>query len=121
VSILPSFFNFILFALANSFLLLFLSRIIAGMTTEAAVAQAYIADITTETDRAGGMGIVGAANGAGFIVGPAIGGFLGIYGLSTLGFVAAALNGVNILFAFLFLPESNQTIQMFTSYNYDGY
>jgi predicted MFS family arabinose efflux permease len=121
VSILSSFFSFILFALANSFLLLLLSRIIAGMATETAVAQAYIADITTETDRAGGMGMVGAANGAGFIVGPAIGGFLSIYGLSTLGFVAAALNGVNLLFAFLFLPESNQPIQMFTSYNNDGY
>jgi DHA1 family tetracycline resistance protein-like MFS transporter len=44
------------------------------MATEAAVAQAYIVDITSEADRAGGRGIVGAANGAGFIVGPAIGG-----------------------------------------------
>jgi MFS family permease len=46
------------------------------MATEATVAQAYIADITTEVDRAGGMGLVGGANGAGFIVGPAIGGLL---------------------------------------------
>ncbi len=120
VSILSSLLSFILFALANSFLLLLLSRIIAGMATEAAVAQAYIADITTETDRATGMGMVGAANGAGFIAGPAIGGFLSIYGLSTLGFVAAVLNGVNLLFAFLFLPESNKPIQMFSTSD-DGY
>lgn len=120
VSILSSLLSFILFAVANSFLLLLISRIIAGMATEAAVAQAYIADITTEADRATGMGLVGAANGAGFIVGPAIGGLLSIYGLSTLGFAAAALNGVNLLFALLFLPESNRPIQMFTSSN-DGY
>jgi DHA1 family tetracycline resistance protein-like MFS transporter len=120
VSILSSLLSFILFAVANSFLLLLLSRIIAGMATEAGVAQAYIADTTSEADRATGMGLVGAANGAGFIVGPAIGGLLGIYGLSTLGFVAAALNGINLLFAFLFLPESNRPIQMFTDSN-DGY
>jgi DHA1 family tetracycline resistance protein-like MFS transporter len=120
LSIFSSALSFILFALADSFPLLLVSRITAGMATEAAVAQAYIADITTEIDRATGMGMVGAANGAGFIVGPAIGGFLSIYGLSTLGFVAAALNGINLLFAFLFLPESNRSIEMFVTSN-DGY
>jgi len=44
------------------------------------------------------MGKVGAANGARFIIGSAIGGFLSVYGLSTLGFAAAALTGVNFLF-----------------------
>jgi DHA1 family tetracycline resistance protein-like MFS transporter len=120
VSILSSLISFILFAVANSFLLLLLSRIIAGMATEAGVAQAYIADITTEADRATGMGTVGAANGAGFIVGPAIGGLLSVYGLSTLGFAAAVLNGINLLSAFLFLPESNVHIQKFATSD-DGY
>ena len=98
ISIFSSVISFILFALANSFPLLLLSRITAGMATEASVAQAYISDITTEKDRAKGMGKVGAAHGAGFIIGPAIGGFLSVYGLSTLGFAAAALTGVNFLF-----------------------
>ncbi len=120
LSIFFSTLSFIVFALANSFAVLLLSRITAGIATEAAVAQAYISDITTESDRAGGMGMVGAAHGAGFIIGPAIGGFLSIYGISTLGFVAAALNGINLLFAFLFLPESKHPIQMFKS-SEDGY
>ena len=74
------------------------------MATESAVAQAYISDITTEKERSKGMGKVGAAHGAGFIIGPAIGGFLSVYGLSMLGFVVAALTLVNLLFAFFFLP-----------------
>ncbi len=123
VSIFSSTLSFILFALANSFPALLLSRITAGMATEAAVAQAYIADITTEKDRATGMGKVGAAHGAGFIIGPAIGGFLSIYGFSVPGFAAAALNGINLLFAFLFLPESNNPaskIQV-SAKSHDGY
>jgi len=107
ISILSSLVSFIIFALADSFLLLLLSRITAGMATESAVAQAYISDITTEKERAKGMGKVGAAHGAGFIIGPAIGGLLSIYGVSALGFAAAALTGVNLLFAFFFLPETN--------------
>lgn len=123
LSIFSSALSFILFALANSFLALLLSRITAGMATETAVAQAYIADITTETDRATGIGKVAAAHGAGFIIGPAIGGFLSIYGFSVLGFAAAALNGINLLFAFLFLPESNNRINsdVPTPANSDGY
>ena len=107
ISILSSLVSFIIFALADSFLLLLLSRITAGMATESALAQAYISDITTEKERAKGMGKVGAAHGAGFIIGPAIGGLLSIYGISALGFAAAALTGVNLLFAFFFLPETN--------------
>jgi predicted MFS family arabinose efflux permease len=105
LSILTSGVSFILFALANSFVILLLSRIIAGMATESAVAQAYIADITSEKERARGIGRVGAAFGAGFIIGPAIGGFLSIYGFSAPGFAAFALSLVNFLFVFLFLPE----------------
>ena len=117
ISILSSLVSFIIFALADSFLLLLLSRITAGMATESALAQAYISDITTEKERAKGMGKVGAAHGAGFIIGPAIGGLLSIYGVSALGFAAAALTGVNLLFAFFFLPETkahtNSDVQTF--------
>lgn len=106
LSILTSMASFILFALANSFLMLLLSRIISGMATETAVGQAYIADITSKKERATGIGKVGAAHGAGFIIGPAIGGFLSVYGFSAPGFAAVFLTLLNLLFVFFFLPES---------------
>ncbi len=76
------------------------------MATETAVAQAYIADITSEKERASGIGKVGAAHGAGFIIGPAIGGFLSVYGFSIPGLAAVFLTLVNLLFVLFFLPES---------------
>ncbi len=116
LSILTSTASFILFALASSFLMLLLSRIIAGIATETAVAQAYVADITSERERATGIGRVGAAHGAGFIIGPAIGGLLSVYGFWAPGFAAALLTLLNLLFVFLFLPESighrNPSMQM---------
>ena len=105
LSILTSVASFLLFALANSFIMLLLSRMVAGMATEVGVAQAYIADITEKKRRTTGMGRVGAAHGAGFIIGPALGGFLSNYGFSAAGFAAAALALVNLGFAFFFLPE----------------
>ncbi|PVX27659.1 MAG: hypothetical protein CW716_01120 [Candidatus Bathyarchaeum sp.] len=123
LSIFSSAVSFIVFAMANSFTLLLISRIAAGMATEAAVAQAYMADITSEKKRTKGMGRLGAAHGAGFIIGPAIGGFLSIYGFSATGFVAAIMTGVNFLFAFFFLPESNAHTNsgIQKSGNSDGY
>ena len=106
LSILTSVISFLLFAFADSYLLLLLSRIVAGLATELGVAQAYMSDITSLQDRTAGMGRIGAAHGAGFIIGPAIGGFLSTYHYSTAGFVAAALALINLAFAFLFLPES---------------
>ena len=106
LSILTSVISFLLFALADSYLILLLSRIVAGLATELGVAQAYISDITSLHDRTVGMGRIGAAHGAGFITGPAIGGFLSTYHYSIAGFVAAALAMVNLVFAFVFLPES---------------
>jgi multidrug resistance protein len=106
LSILTSMVSFIVFAVANSFLMLLLSRIIAGMATETAVAQAYIADITDETDRAKGIGRLGAAFGVGFVVGPVLGGPLSVFGFWAPGFAAAVLTLLNLLFVFFFLPES---------------
>jgi len=106
ISILTSVASFLLFALANSFFILLLSRVVAGLATETAVAQAYIADITSKKERASGIGKVGAAHGAGFIIGPAIGGFLSVYGFSAPGFAAVFLTLVNLLFVLFFLPES---------------
>lgn len=98
--------SFVLFAVANSLAALFLSRIIAGMATESAVARAYIADITTEEERSTGIGKVGAAFGAGFIIGPVIGGLTSIFGFSAPGFAAAGLALMNFLSVLFFLPES---------------
>jgi DHA1 family tetracycline resistance protein-like MFS transporter len=106
ISILTSAASFLLFAVANSFFILLLSRIAAGLATETAVAQAYIADITSAKERASGIGKVGAAHGAGFIMGPAIGGTLSVYGFSAPGFAAVFLTVINLLFVLFFLPES---------------
>jgi DHA1 family tetracycline resistance protein-like MFS transporter len=108
ISILTSATSFLLFAIANSFFLLLLSRIVAGLATETAVAQAYVADITSKKERASGIGKVGAAHGAGFIIGPAMGGLLSIYGFSAPGFAAVLLTLVNLLFVLFFLPESHK-------------
>jgi DHA1 family tetracycline resistance protein-like MFS transporter len=80
ISLLISFIGFTVFSFANSYLMLLFSRIIAGIATERAVAQAYIADVTDHKTRTKEMGKIGAALGAGFIIGPAIGGFLSTYG-----------------------------------------
>jgi len=106
ISILTSVASFLLFAIANSYFILLLSRIVAGLATETAVAQAYIADITSKSERSAAIGKVGAAFGAGFIVGPAIGGFLSVYGFSAPGFAAFLLSLANLLFVLFFLPES---------------
>jgi len=124
ISILTSAASFILFAVANSFFILLLSRIVAGLATETAVAQAYIADITSKKERASGIGKVGAAHGAGFIIGPAIGGTLSVYGFSAPGLAAVFLTVLNLLFVLFFLPESlpqkDSILQMVTNSN-DGF
>ncbi len=105
-SILTSVISFIIFTFSNSYWMLLISRIIAGLATEVSVAQAYISDITTLKDRTKAMGRIGAANGAGMIIGPAVGGFLGIYGFSIPGIVATALAIINLVLAIFFLPET---------------
>ena len=105
VSLLMSLIGFTVFSFANSYLLLVLSRIIAGIATERAVAQAYIADVTDHKTRTKEMGKIGAALGAGFIVGPVLGGTLGTYGFSIPGYAAMILTSINIIFVMLFLPE----------------
>jgi DHA1 family tetracycline resistance protein-like MFS transporter len=104
-SILTSVGSFILFTFANSYFVLLLSRIVAGLATEGAVAQAYIADITTKENRSSGIGKVGAAIGVGFILGPVIGGLLSPYGIKAPGIAALILSIINLLFVFLYLPE----------------
>jgi DHA1 family tetracycline resistance protein-like MFS transporter len=96
-------------ALAPSIWWLFLGRIISGMTTSSiTTAYAYITDVTTRETRAGAMGMVGAAFGAGFIVGPAIGGVLGNIDPRLPFWVCAGLSLANAFYGFFVLPESLQ-------------
>jgi MFS transporter, DHA1 family, tetracycline resistance protein len=86
---------------------LFVGRIIAGiMGASFTTAAAYIADISTPEKRAQNFGIIGAAFGLGFILGPLIGGFLGPYGSRVPFMVAAGLTFVNWLYGYFILPES---------------
>ncbi len=104
-SILTSVGSFLLFTFATSYLLLLLSRIVAGLATEAAVAQAYVADVTSKEERSAGIGKVGAAVGIGFILGPVIGGLLSPYGFKAPGAAALILSILNLGFVYFFLPE----------------
>jgi predicted MFS family arabinose efflux permease len=108
LSLIISFIGFTIYSFANSFLLLLLSRIIAGMATERAIAQAYIADLTDNKTRTKQMGKIGAAVGAGFIIGPALGGALSVFGLTVPGYLSMALTALNILFVLFFVPEPRQ-------------
>ena len=86
---------------------LFMGRILAGITGASfTTANAYIADISTPEKRAQNFGLVGAAFGVGFILGPAMGGYLGQYGPRVPFFVAAGLTMINFLYGFFILPES---------------
>jgi MFS transporter, DHA1 family, tetracycline resistance protein len=99
--------DYIFLAFAPSLAWLFLGRLIAGaMGASFTTAGAYIADISTPEKRAQNFGMIGAAFGLGFIIGPAIGGFLGSYGARVPFLVAAGLSFVNWLYGFFILPES---------------
>jgi len=99
--------GYIIFAFTNSFLMLLISRVVAGVGgSSVAVAQAYIADITTKQDRSKGMGMIGAAFGLGFVFGPIIGGFLSKYGYEVTGFASATFSFLAFMFTIFFLPES---------------
>ena len=107
VSLAGSTLSYLLFAAADGIGLLFVSRILAGVAgANIPVAQAFIADITSERDRARGMGMIGAAFGLGFVFGPVIGGLLAHYGHHAPGLAATAICGLNLIAAFWRLPES---------------
>ena len=98
---------YIVFGLADSLLLLYLSRIVQGAgggTT--GVAQAYVADTIAPGDRARALGWLSAATSAGVMVGPAIGSSAAHFGQAAPGLIAAALCIINVIFAWKWLPES---------------
>ena len=99
--------NYLFLAFAPSLWMLLLGRAIAGLTSaNVSVATAYITDISPEEKRAHRFGLVNAMFGIGFIIGPVLGGALGVHWLRLPFFAAAVLNGCNLLLAFFMLPES---------------
>jgi DHA1 family tetracycline resistance protein-like MFS transporter len=99
--------GFLILGFANALWLLFFSRILDGLTGgNITVAQAYISDVTDAKNRAKGLGMIGAAFGLGFIIGPALGGILSQWSYSLPAFVAAGLATINLIVVALWLPES---------------
>jgi MFS family permease len=106
----------ILFAAADSFALLLVSRIVAGsLGATLNVTQAYAADLTAPERRTRVMGIVGAAFGVGFILGPTIGGITSAIAPAAPGLAASAISAVNILVALARLPEAPARTARFAS------
>lgn len=107
ISVFGTFVGFILFGLATSLWMLFAARILDGLTGgNLSVAQAYISDVTDAKNRAKGLGLIGAAFGIGFIIGPVTGGILSQYGYNVPAFVAAGLALFNFILIYAWLPES---------------
>ncbi len=99
--------DYVLLAMAPNLAWLFIGRALAGITgASITTATAYIADISTKENRAQNFGMIGAAFGLGFIVGPVIGGLLGSMGARVPFMVAAALTFLNFLYGYFVLPES---------------
>jgi multidrug resistance protein len=99
--------GYIVFSFTHSYILLLVSRVIAGIGgSSIGVAQAYIADITTRENRSKGMGLIGAAFGLGFVFGPLIGGLLAGFGYAVTGYVAAGFSLIAFLLTIIYLPES---------------
>jgi MFS transporter, DHA1 family, tetracycline resistance protein len=107
----------LVFSMATTLPILILSRMLGGIgSANIGAAQAYISDITKPEERAKYLGLIGAAFGIGFVIGPLVGGIIQqSWGISGLGYAAAALCAFNLVVAWLFLPESlkekNRTVE----------
>jgi uncharacterized integral membrane protein (TIGR00701 family) len=99
--------SYLIYGFTDSFVGLLISRAVHGTCAATiSTAQAYVADTTEESQRAHAMGMIGAAFGLGFVLGPAIGGLLGAVSLRTPVLFAAGLTFTNLIFAAVWLPES---------------
>ena len=99
--------DYVVMALAPSLWWLFAGRVVSGITSSSVpTAMAYIADVTEPRERAAKFGMLGAAFGVGFIVGPSVGGLLGGVSLRAPFWGAAALSLANAAYGFFILPES---------------
>lgn len=109
ISVAISSLGFLLFGLADQLWILFAARMLAGFgNANIGAAQAIIADSTGPQDRAKGMGLIGMAFGLGFVIGPAVGGALGQFGLAVPAFAAAGLAAANWVSAWFLLPETRR-------------
>jgi len=110
LSQIGSLLGYVLFALSNSLWLLFVARTIDGLSAgNMSVAQAYVSDKTSPSDRTRAFGITGAAFGMGLLLGPAIGGLLAAKSLRAPLWVAAGLSAVSIVCTSLLLPKGTRT------------
>jgi DHA1 family tetracycline resistance protein-like MFS transporter len=99
--------DFLLHALAPTLGWLFVGRLLAGLCGASwVIANAFLADITAPEDRGRAFGMMGAAFGLGFVIGPAIGGLLGEFGARVPFYVAAAVSGMNLIYGWFVLPET---------------
>ncbi|KEP71060.1 MFS transporter [Thioclava dalianensis] len=99
--------DYLFHAFAPSILWLFVGRLLAGVCGASfVIASAYLADVNAPEDRARAFGLMGAAFGLGFVLGPALGGLLGELGPRVPFFVAAAISGLNLIYGWFVLPES---------------
>jgi len=107
ISIAGTVLGFVVLATARLLPILFLGRLLDGITGgNISVAQAYITDVTTPEERGKALGIIGAAFGLGFILGPVTGGLLSAFSYSAPAWAGAILALINIVFVFTLLPES---------------
>ena len=107
LSLLGLSFDYLVHAWAPTIAWLFVGRFLAGITgASVTVATAYIADISTIEEKAKNFGLIGAAFGLGFIIGPGIGGFFGDINIRLPFYIAAGLTFANFLFGYFVVPES---------------
>ena len=110
LSLLFSGVDYVIMALAPSLIWLYIGRILSGITGASfTAATAYIADVSPPEKRSQNFGLIGAAFGIGFILGPAAGGLLGIWGPRVPFWAAAGLAFANLLYGWFILPESLRT------------
>ncbi len=99
--------DYLVMAVAGSLWLLFLGRVVGGITSATqATANAYMADVSAPEDRAANFGLIGAAFGIGFVLGPLMGGLLAEFGTRAPFYAAAALSGANAIFGYFVLKET---------------
>ncbi|KXK52278.1 MAG: MFS transporter [Chlorobi bacterium] len=102
-----TFIGFLVLGFANSLFLLFIARIIDGVTAgNLSIAQAYISDVTKPEERTKAFGFIGIAFGLGFLIGPAMSGFLSDFGHSVPAFAAAGLSLTSIICTIVLLPST---------------
>ena len=108
VGVLGNAISMLFFGLSTDLWMLYASRALAGILSSATLptAMAYIGDSTSEEDRGGGMGMMGAAMGVGMVLGPGLGGWLADFSLATPFFVAAGLSALMLPVVLFVLPES---------------